>query len=80
MPSAPRTVEDTVPFLESPLSQSFLLQVTEANLLLVDNPVGTGYSYVDNDYAYAKDMDTITSDLLALMVHFMDRYPGFKVM
>lgn len=54
-------------------------QVTEASVLFVDNPVGTGFSYVDNDDAYAKDIDTITSDLLAFMIQFLERHPVFKV-
>ncbi|KAK7111493.1 hypothetical protein V1264_011115 [Littorina saxatilis] len=41
--------------------------LTEVNLLFIDNPVGTGYSYVDNDKAYTTDLQQISADLLSIL-------------
>lgn len=42
----------------------------DANLWFVDNPVGTGYSYVDDSSALARDVETIAADLVALSKQF----------
>lgn len=50
-----------------------------ANVLFVDNPVGTGYSYVDNDTAYTTDVAQIANDLVSLFQAFLKKYPIFEV-
>eukprot|EP00029_Vermamoeba_vermiformis_P011734 TRINITY_DN6535_c0_g1_i1.p1 TRINITY_DN6535_c0_g1~~TRINITY_DN6535_c0_g1_i1.p1 ORF type:complete len:430 (-),score=129.79 TRINITY_DN6535_c0_g1_i1:26-1315(-) len=52
--------------------------VKAANLLFVDNPVGTGYSYVEDDSAYTTNEKQIASDLLALLSGFLKKYPAFR--
>ena len=44
-----------------------MLQLSEVNLLFIDNPVGTGYSYVDSDKAYTTDVQQIAADLLSIL-------------
>ena len=44
-----------------------MLQLSEVNLLFIDNPVGTGYSYVDSDKAYTTDVQQIAADLLGIL-------------
>ncbi len=56
-----------------------LFQIQEATLLFVDNPVGTGFSYVDEDGAYTTDADQIADDLLAFFKHFLRHNPEFIV-
>ena len=53
--------------------------VQAANVLFVDNPVGSGYSYVDNDTALTTDVEEITKDLMTLFKAFLQKYPVFSV-
>ncbi|CAN8002438.1 unnamed protein product, partial [Ixodes hexagonus] len=52
--------------------------VNFANLLFVDNPVGSGYSYVTNDSAYARNESQIADDLVALLSVFLTKLPEFQ--
>ena len=54
-------------------------QVQVANVLFVDNPVGTGYSYVTEDSAYTTDVSQIAADLMTLFSQFLEDLPVFKV-
>ncbi|XP_036310063.1 retinoid-inducible serine carboxypeptidase isoform X1 [Pipistrellus kuhlii] len=49
-----------------------------ANLLFVDNPVGTGFSYVSKDGEYAKDLSTVASDMMVLLQSFFSCRPEFQ--
>ena len=55
------------------------VQVQVANVLFVDNPVGTGYSYCDSDAAFTKDVDEIARDLITLFSDFLKNFPVFQV-
>ncbi|XP_071988478.1 retinoid-inducible serine carboxypeptidase, partial [Engystomops pustulosus] len=48
------------------------------SLLFVDNPVGTGYSYTTERGAFAKDVDTVASDMLVLLRAFFSSKPEFQ--
>eukprot|EP01121_Diplochlamys_sp_Union-15-3_P012629 TRINITY_DN380_c0_g1_i3.p1 TRINITY_DN380_c0_g1~~TRINITY_DN380_c0_g1_i3.p1 ORF type:complete len:365 (-),score=56.13 TRINITY_DN380_c0_g1_i3:339-1433(-) len=52
--------------------------VKSANILFVDNPVGTGYSYVTNSGAYTTNEQQIGTDLVTLLQSFLQKYPTFK--
>ena len=54
-------------------------QVQVANVLFVDNPVGTGYSYVTEDSAYTTDVSQIAADLMTLFSQLLEDLPVFKV-
>ncbi|KAM6957281.1 retinoid-inducible serine carboxypeptidase [Aplochiton taeniatus] len=41
--------------------------VQVSNVLFVDNPVGTGYSYTDQPGAYATDVATVAADMIVLL-------------
>lgn len=56
-----------------------ILQVQAANVLFVDNPVGTGYSYVTDDSAYTTNVSQIADDLMTLFSQFLEDIPVFKV-
>jgi len=49
-----------------------------ANLIFVDNPVGTGFSYVDSPSAYTVNEDQIAQDLTTLFSAFLKKYPVFQ--
>ena len=51
----------------------------EANILFIDNPVGTGYSYVESDDLFTTTTDEIAEDLYTLMKVFMQVMPDFQV-
>ena len=50
-----------------------------ANVLFVDNPVGTGYSYCDTDAAFTTNVDQIAIDLVILFTAFLEKFPIFEV-
>lgn len=51
----------------------------KANLLFIDNPVGTGFSYVTNDSAYATTNKQIAVDLVSTLTHILETVPEFQV-
>ncbi|XP_076058422.1 retinoid-inducible serine carboxypeptidase-like isoform X2 [Oratosquilla oratoria] len=50
----------------------------EVNVLFVDNPVGTGFSYVDDPKYLAANISVIASDLLEFMKQFFLKVPEFE--
>jgi len=52
--------------------------VQAVNLLFVDNPVGTGYSYVLNDTLFTTNEEEIAADLVTMFGVFLKRYPTFQ--
>ncbi|XP_073418797.1 retinoid-inducible serine carboxypeptidase [Dendrobates tinctorius] len=49
-----------------------------ASLLFVDNPVGSGYSYTTDGAAFAKDVDTVASDMMVLLDVVFKSKPEFQ--
>uniref|UniRef100_A0A8D2IN51 Carboxypeptidase n=1 Tax=Varanus komodoensis TaxID=61221 RepID=A0A8D2IN51_VARKO len=49
-----------------------------ASVLFVDNPVGTGYSYVNDTLAYATDLCTVTSDMMVVLGEFFKSKAEFQ--
>ncbi|XP_074870757.1 retinoid-inducible serine carboxypeptidase [Carettochelys insculpta] len=49
-----------------------------ASILFVDNPVGTGFSYTNDSKAFAKDLSTVSSDMLVLLKEFFILKEEFK--
>lgn len=64
--------------LDADLKPRNLTWVREASVLFVDNPVGTGFSYANNSQAFAKDINTVASDMLVLLKGFFDAQPEFQ--
>lgn len=48
-----------------------------ANVLFVDNPVGTGFSYVDTD-SYVHEMDQMAEQMIAFMDGFFKLFPDHE--
>lgn len=49
-----------------------------ASLLFIDNPVGTGYSYVEDKEALTRNVAELSADLLVVMQAFVKRHPDFQ--
>ncbi|KAH8038014.1 hypothetical protein HPB51_020534 [Rhipicephalus microplus] len=49
-----------------------------ANLLFVDNPVGSGYSFVTNETGFAVNNSQIASDLVTMISVFLAKMPEFQ--
>lgn len=45
-----------------------------ANLLFVDNPVGTGYSYADTN-SYIHDLDTMADNMVTFLEKYFKLFP-----
>ena len=52
--------------------------VESANLIFVDNPVGTGYSYVDNPSLLTTNEDQIAADLVTLLKAVVTKYTSLQ--
>jgi len=48
-----------------------------ANLLFVDNPVGTGYSYVDTD-SYVNELDVMADQFLIFLEKWFHLFPEYE--
>lgn len=64
--------------LDSDLKPRKTTWLQSASLLFVDNPVGTGFSYVDKDGMYAKDLAMVASDMMVLLKSFFSCRPEFQ--
>lgn len=52
-----------------------MMQVKDYNVLLIDNPVGTGFSYSEQFSAFARTNAQIASDLVECMKGFYNQVP-----
>lgn len=48
-----------------------------ANVLFVDNPVGTGFSYVDSD-SYVHELDTMADQFITFMDKWLTIFPEYE--
>lgn len=53
--------------------------VKDMNVLFIDSPVGTGFSYVDSPQYFTKDNAQIADDLVELMRGFYKVHPEFEM-
>lgn len=52
--------------------------VKDYNVMFIDNPVGSGFSYVDSENLLTKSNQEIADDLVEFMKQFYEQYPQFK--
>ncbi|KAH8251412.1 hypothetical protein KR032_011178 [Drosophila birchii] len=52
--------------------------VQHVNLLFLDSPVGSGFSYVDNSSLLVTNNEQLTDDLMTFMMHFYKQHSEFK--
>ena len=61
----------------SSLSHFLLGWNSFANLLFIDQPAGTGFSYVTNPLGYVTNERTIGTELWTMLQEFYSRYPKY---
>lgn len=64
--------------LDLDLNERNFTWVNTHNVLFVDNPVGTGFSYVDHNRYLTKDNKQIARDLIELLRGFYKALPEFE--
>nr|CAR82263.1 hypothetical protein [Cotesia congregata] len=52
--------------------------VNDYNVLFIDSPVGTGFSYVDDDSKLPTDNQNISYDLIRFIKVFLEKIPSFQ--
>lgn len=73
-PAIVNVVSDWEGLIGSPTFRTHF-QVDKVNILFVDSPVGTGYSYVDTVSALARTSRQTSLDLVELTRQVLDKYP-----
>ena len=69
--------ERTAPLVAS---VGYYMQVREASVLFIDNPVGAGFSYINVSEAnYTTNIHQITDDLISFIGQFVQLFPSFSV-
>jgi len=63
--------------LDQNLQERNTTWVQKANVLFIDNPVGSGFSYVTNPNAYTTNVTQIADDLLVIFSNFLKAFPVF---
>jgi vitellogenic carboxypeptidase-like protein len=48
------------------------------NVLFIDNPVGTGFSFTNSDNGYAKNQDDVATNLYSALLQFYELFPDLK--
>lgn len=59
----------------------FMRNVTwtnEYNVMYIDNPVGTGFSYTDSIDGFVTNQEEVGQDLLSFLTQFYELYPKFQ--
>ncbi|MFS8005840.1 putative carboxypeptidase C [Helianthus anomalus] len=56
------------------LKPTNLTWLKKADLLFVDNPVGSGYSYVEDEELLAKTDEEVATDLITLLTEIFNKY------
>ncbi|ODN00453.1 Retinoid-inducible serine carboxypeptidase [Orchesella cincta] len=64
--------------LDANLQNRTFSWVNYANVLFVDNPVGSGFSYVNDTKLLCTNNSQITADLITLLSEFLQKVPEFQ--
>lgn len=64
--------------LDLDLNERNYTWIKNANVLFIDSPVGSGFSYVEHVSALTKNNKEIAKDLVEVMRGFYDKLPEFK--
>lgn len=48
------------------------------SVVYIDNPVGTGFSFTDDDRGFAQNQDDVGRDLYSALTQFFQMFPGYQ--
>jgi len=71
--NGPYTVNENLTLSVNPYSWN-----TNANLLYVDQPAGTGFSYIENTDGYVTDEAQVAVDMYTFLTNFFKKYPQYE--
>lgn len=71
--NGPFTINDDMSLKRNPYSWN-----EEANLLFVDQPLGTGFSRTNHSSHYATNEDMVAKTFYKFLVTFMEKHPSLK--
>ncbi|OMO88947.1 Peptidase S10, serine carboxypeptidase [Corchorus capsularis] len=60
------------------LKRNPLSWIRESNLLFIDSPIGSGWSYSNTSSDYQVGDDSTNKDLLTFIFQWLEKYPNFK--
>uniref|UniRef100_A0A1B6FEW7 Carboxypeptidase n=1 Tax=Cuerna arida TaxID=1464854 RepID=A0A1B6FEW7_9HEMI len=52
--------------------------ITSHSVIYIDNPVGTGFSFTDNDLGYSKNEEDVGLNLYTALIQFFTLFPQFQ--
>jgi carboxypeptidase C (cathepsin A) len=50
----------------------------EANVIFIDQPVGTGYAYVQDEEGYVRNEEQMAKDMYTFLQKFYEMYPAYR--
>ncbi|XP_042332542.1 probable serine carboxypeptidase CPVL isoform X1 [Sceloporus undulatus] len=60
------------------LSERKFPWTSKFSMLYIDNPVGTGFSFTDDEKGYAKNQDDVGRDLYSALIQFFQLFPDYQ--
>nr|XP_028606665.1 probable serine carboxypeptidase CPVL [Podarcis muralis]XP_028606666.1 probable serine carboxypeptidase CPVL [Podarcis muralis]XP_028606667.1 probable serine carboxypeptidase CPVL [Podarcis muralis]XP_028606668.1 probable serine carboxypeptidase CPVL [Podarcis muralis] len=60
------------------LSERKFPWTSKFSMLYIDNPVGTGFSFTDDDAGYAANEDDVGRDLYSALIQFFQLFPDYQ--
>ena len=71
--NGPYTINDDLSLKQNPYSWN-----SNANLLFIDQPVGTGFSHAKNPTHYARNEEMVAENFYRFLIKFFATYPNLK--
>eukprot|EP01132_Coremiostelium_polycephalum_P009094 gene9094-11145_t len=71
--NGPYTINEDLTLSPNPYSWNKV-----ANMLYVDNPVGTGFSYVEDPAGYTTNEEEMATNMYSLLTQFFTKYPQYS--
>jgi carboxypeptidase C (cathepsin A) len=73
MGMGPFRINDDLTLTQNPYSWTDI-----ADVLFIDQPIGTGFSYADNTDSLVSTSQEAAEYLLQFFIHFLEKYPSYK--
>uniref|UniRef100_A0A6J0SQL2 Probable serine carboxypeptidase CPVL n=1 Tax=Pogona vitticeps TaxID=103695 RepID=A0A6J0SQL2_9SAUR len=60
------------------LSERKFSWTSKYSVIYIDNPVGTGFSFIDDEKGYAENQDDVGRDLYSALIQFFQLFPDYQ--